>query len=150
MSNESAVRPSRGAFFRISCATAVLGLVGAIFFVLSYNTGYVSIIYGAKNSIFLTVTAIAIPVIGAVMAVGQLRGFLKSEHTYNLLSYALVILLTLSILLLLADRVDAIGNCIVAPWDAGHGGEDSCYLSFVSMGVWGVALIGNLFLCFRG
>ena len=81
---------------------------------------------------------------------GQLRGFLKREHIYNLLSYALVILLTLSILLLHADRVDAIGNCIVAPWDAGHGGEDSCYLSFVSMGVWGVALIGNLFLCFRG
>ena len=140
----------KGAFFLIDAATVVLGLIGAIFLALSYNTGYVSIVYGQKNSIALTVLAIAIPALALVLVLGQWKGFLKSEHIYNLASYALVIALTFAILLLLADRVDAIGNCIVAPWDAGHGGEDSCYLSFVSMGVWAVAMIGNIVLCFKG
>ena len=144
-----AKRPG-GAFFLIDCATLVLGLIGAIFLALSYNTGYVSIVYGTKNSITLTVLAIVIPAAALILVLGQWKGFLKSEHIYNLVSYALVIALILAILLLLADRVDAIGNCIVAPWDAGHGGEDSCYLSFVSMGVWAVAMIGNIVLCFKG
>lgn len=131
----------------ISLALAVIGLV---FFYLSYTTGYINIVFGEKNSLLiqaLMIASIAILIGTIVLHAINKRGF---RIVLNISTVILSVLLTLAILYLLADRVDAIGNCIVAPWDAGHGGEDSCYLSFVSMGGWLIAVVLLLIASFKG
>lgn len=141
---------SGGAIFIIDCVTLALTIIGVIFFILSYQTGYIGIIYGEKNSIWITVELVAVIVVCVYMIISQVTGKVQKTDRLNLLNYILIILLTTAILFLLVDRVDAIGNCIVAPWDAGHGGEDSCYLSFVSIGCWLVCLITDIVISFVG
>lgn len=135
--------------FFVNCITLVLTLIGTVFFALSYRTGYIGIVYGEKNSVWITLELAAVILICLVLTGMQAAGKQKIE-LFDVLTYLLVILLTTATLFLLVDRVDAIGNCIVAPWDAGHGGEDSCYLSFVSMGCWLIALAANIVLSFTG
>ncbi len=129
--------------------TFAITITGIVFFLLSYGTGYIGIVYGEKNSLWITAFLIAVIVIYILLFLGTSK-FKMREEICNVLTYVLVVLFTLCIVLLLADRVDAIGNCIVAPWDAGHGGEDSCYLSFVSMGCWFAAMAGNMAVSFIG
>lgn len=134
----------------ISGITLILTLVGAVFFALSYQTGYVGIIYGEKNSGVITIEVVVVIAVNAYLVLSQWKGRWRNGLVYEILTYILVVAITTMTLFLLVDRVDAIGNCIVAPWDAGHGGEDSCYLSFVSMGCWGVCLLADLVLGFTG
>ena len=141
---------NKSATFYINLLTLLLGLVGTVFFALSYMTGYVSIVYGMNNSITITVMLAAIIVLSALIIAFQIMGKVHVKEVYHVAMYILVILLTLSAGLLLADRVEAIGNCIIAPWDAGHGGEESCYLAFVSMGCWLVAVTANIVGSFIG
>ncbi len=139
----------KSAGFFVNCLTLVLTLIGTVFFALSYGTGYIGIVYGEKNSVWITLELAAVILICLVLTGIQAAGKQKPE-LFDVLTYLLVLLLTTATLFLLVDRVDAIGNCIVAPWDAGHGGEDSCYLSFVSMGCWLIALVANIVLSFAG
>lgn len=127
----------------IHLVTLVMAVGGGVMLTLSYMTGYVSIVYGEDNSMLLTVLAIALVACAAYLVVVEFSGKAKPA-VVHILTYAMVAVITLLIMLLLVDRVEAIGNCIVAPWDAGHGGEDSCYLAFGAMGAWGVGLLGNL------
>ncbi|HIT90362.1 MAG TPA: hypothetical protein IAC41_08095 [Candidatus Merdenecus merdavium] len=140
----------KGFVFAASSWTCVLSIIAFIFFALSYQTGYVSIVYGEKNSIVITIEAILILMLTSITTIFQITGKVDKREFYDVAMYVLVPLLTTATLLLLVDRVDAIGNCIVAPWDAGHGGEESCYLSFVAMGCWFVADIINIIGCFIG
>lgn len=141
---------NKSATFYINLLTLLLVLVGTVCFALSYMTGYVSIVYGMNNSIIITLMLAGMIMISALIISFQIMGKVRVKEVYNVSMYILVILLTLSAGLLLADRVEAIGNCIIAPWDAGHGGEESCYLAFVSMGCWLVAVIANIVGTFMG
>lgn len=144
---------SKSAVFYIHLITLILGIVGIVFFGLSYTTGYNSSIgvnYGERNSITITVMLAIMVVITMLSIILQITGKVQVKELYNLIVFALVILLTLSTILLLVDRVEPIGNCIIAPWDAGHGGEESVYLSCVSMGCWLVALVCNIVASFLG
>lgn len=136
--------------FYINILTLLLTLVGGVFFLMSYTTGYVSIVYGKDNSIGITMLSAVLLVLTLVSVIFQIRGKMQRKEVYDVIVYASAVILITAVLFLAADRVDAIGNCIIAPWDAGHGGEDSCYLSFVSMGCWLVAMILNLAGCFLG
>lgn len=133
-----------------NCVTLLLTLAGAVFFALSYMTGYIGIVYGEKNSEIITIELVAVVLINVFLICSQVKEKWGNKLIYEILTYILVIVITSMTLFLLVDRVDAIGNCIVAPWDAGHGGEDSCYLSFVSLGCWCVCLIVDIILCFVG
>ena len=35
--------------------------------------------------------------------------------------------------MILMDRIEAVGNCIVTDFDSGHGGEEAVYMSFVAI-----------------
>lgn len=134
----------------LNSATLVLTLIGTVFFVLSYQTGYIGIVYGEKNSGVITIELVVVILLNAYLLLSQREKCPGNYLTYEIVTLILVIAITTMTLFLLVDRVDAIGNCIVAPWDAGHGGEDSCYLSFVSMGCWGTCLLIDLVLGFTG
>lgn len=136
--------------FYMQLAAVPLLVIGAVFFGLSYTTGYNQIVYGEKNSIIITVFIVVIAVILAALLTLQMLEKFDRKEIYNIAMVVLAALFILCTLLLLVDRVDAIGNCIVAPWDAGHGGEDSCYLAFVAMGCWILALAGDIVGCFFG
>ena len=136
--------------FYIQAVSILLMIVGTIFFGMSYTTGYNQIVYGEMHSIAITVLAVITFVILVTIVAFQSIGVLKIKEIYNVAMAVLAVLLILCTLFLLVDRIDAIGNCIVAPWDAGHGGEDSCYLAFVAMGCWLVSMIGIIVGCFLG
>lgn len=134
--------------FYANLAIALLTAVALVFFLLSYTTGYVGIVFGEKNSILILVLQIVILLASLAFTAADVFGKLQKPIVRDIAVLVNTAALILSLLFLLADRVDAIGNCIVAPWDAGHGGEDSCYLSFVSMGCYLVALVLNIVASF--
>lgn len=141
---------SKSTLFWIEAASVLLAVVGAVFFGLSYTTGYNQIVYGENNSVTITVLLVFAVLIPCAAAVVQCLHIPGTEEICDLAAVAASILFLLCLVLLLADRVDAIGNCIVAPWDAGHGGEDSCYLAFVSMGCWLAAAVASIVGSFLG
>lgn len=141
---------SRSTLFWIEAASVLLAVVGAVFFGLSYTTGYNQIVYGENNSIAITVLLAFAVLIPCAAAVSECLRAPKAGEICDLAAVAASVLFLLCLVLLLADRVDAIGNCIVAPWDAGHGGEDSCYLAFVSTGCWLAASVASIVGSFIG
>ena len=134
----------------VPAVTILLLAIGAVFFAFSYRTGYIGIVYGEKNSIRITAGLAVIGLLCVLRILLGKKGGNREKNIKDILTFIVIALLTVATILLLADRVDAIGNCIVAPWDAGHGGEDSCYLSFVSMGCWVIALVMNIIASFMG
>lgn len=139
-----AIFKDKGYKFYADVAIAVLSVIAVIFFLLSYTTGYIGIVYGQNNSILITIMLFIVLLISSASAVMKILGIDKFEKITDILVLVNTALLIVSLMLLFADRLDAIGNCIIAPWDAGHGGEDSCYLSFVSMGCFIVCAVLNI------
>lgn len=52
----------------------------------------------------------------------------------SFLTFAIIAILTAGALLLVGDRVEGIGNCIVTDYDSGHGGEEAIYRSLAAAG----------------
>jgi hypothetical protein len=106
----------------------VCSAVGIIFFFLSYRTGYFT--FGDKNSglvelLLMSATGIEILYMILLKKIGD-------NFWVRMLSFVVPALLTAAAILLLGDRVEAIGNCIVTDYDSGHGGEEAVYYSIVA------------------
>lgn len=145
-----ALQKNKCGLFYIHIVSLVFTMIGIVPFILSYRTGYVSIVYGEDNSIRITVLLVILVLMTIVLIAVRLTEAKAVERIYEPVTYLLVILLTTAAILLLVDRVEAIGNCIIAPWDAGHGGEESCYLAFGAIGCWCAALMADIVGCFTG
>lgn len=139
-----AVFKNRGYKFYADAIIALLTVIAVIFFALSYTTGYIGIVYGKENSIVMTVFLALILLISVGSVVVEILGIRKSSAVVDVAVLLNTALIMVVLVLLIADRVDALGNCIIAPWDAGHGGEDSVYLSFVTMGCLLVSIVLNI------
>ena len=139
-----AVFKNRGYKFYADAIIALLTVIAVIFFALRYTTGYIGIVYGKENSIVMTVFLALILLISVGSVVVEILGIRKSSAVVDVAVLLNTALIMVVLVLLIADRVDALGNCIIAPWDAGHGGEDSVYLSFVTMGCLLVSIVLNI------
>ena len=139
-----AVFKNRGYKFYADAIIALLTVIAVIFFALSYTTGYIGIVYGKENSIIMTVFLALILLISVGSVVVEILGMRKLSALVDVAVLLNTALIMVVLVLLIADRVDALGNCIIAPWDAGHGGEDSVYLSFVTMGCLLVSIVLNI------
>ena len=60
------------------------------------------------------------------------------------LTFAITALLVAGAILLIGDRVEGIGNCIVTDYDSGHGGEEAIYYSLAASGAMLLGMIFNV------
>ena len=60
------------------------------------------------------------------------------------LTYAITALMIAGAMLLIGDRVEGIGNCVITDYDSGHGGEEAIYYSLAASGVMVVGAIFNI------
>lgn len=118
----------------------LLSLIGLIFFLLSYTTGYYT--FGEMNSLLILTLIIASLLSVAVSVIATKKA--TGEGILTMLTFFITALLIASAALLLGDRMEGIGFTVLTQFDAGRGGEEACYLSFVSMGSFLIAGIVNI------
>ena len=61
-----------------------------------------------------------------------------------ILTFAITALLVAGAILLIGDRVEGIGNCIVTDYDSGHGGEEAIYYSLAASGAMLLGMLLNV------
>ncbi len=106
-------------------AALVLTVAAVILFGMSYTTGYYT--YGQLNSGLVTallVGALALEASGMI-----LRAKMPEKIWTSLITFLVTTALVASAVLLIGDRVEGIGTCIVTDYDSGHGGEEAIYMS---------------------
>lgn len=119
---------------------AACGAAGLALFLLSFSTGYY--LFGQLNSnmvLLLLAAGIFIEVF-SVFAISRWKDMFWTK----LLGFAGIALLTAAAILLLGDRVEGIGNCIVTDYDAGHGGEEAIYYSIAGTVVMLLGVVSNI------
>lgn len=116
---------------------AVGGLIG---FLLSFTTHYYS--YGQMNSSFVLLFLL----VGIGTALFHLFAVRKFERQIwiKFLTFAVTGLLAAAAVLLIGDRVEGIGNCIVTDFDSGHGGEEAIYYSLAGAAMMFAGMITNI------
>ena len=129
-----------GVHLTIGVITLVLTALALILFLLSFTTKYY--IFGGMNSgLILTL------MLGA-MAFTVLTMWLNRRFAGNIwvrfAPFAVIACLAAAAMLLVGDRVEGIGNCIVTDYDSGHGGEEAIYLSLASAVLMLVAMVYNI------
>lgn len=125
-------------------AGTVLGVVAFVLFLLGFSTGYY--IFGQMNSVVIVILLTA----GIIM---EFLGFILRKKGVQsfwvlLFSYFGIAFFTGAAFLLIGDRVEGIGNCIVTDFDAGHGGEEAIYYSLAASGLLLVSVVLNVIGCF--
>ena len=108
----------------ISCA---LTLLGGVLYYLSHKTNYY--ILGQMNS-GLILALIGCALVVEIAALLLVRKFPKALWT-QFLTFGVTALLVASAMLIVGDRVEGIGNCILTDYDSGHGGEEAIYMSLI-------------------
>lgn len=123
-----------------SVVAPVLSAAALVLFCLSYTTGYY--IFGQMESGLIAVllgVGIAVEIVAIV-----LRGKQSGSVWPKLLTFAVTGLLAGAATLLIGDRVEGIGNCIITDYDSGHGGEEAIYLSIASSALLMAAVVYNI------
>ena len=128
------------AFSIRSSVILLLSIIGLTFFLLSYTTGYYA--FGQMNSnIILVLISFSLIALGGSIFLNLKY---QNEPFISILTIAITVLLVASAILLLGDRIQGIGFTVLTNFDAGRGGEEASYLSFVAMGSLLLACIINI------
>ena len=129
---------------KVDIAVMVLTVIGTGVFLLSYMTGYYA--FGTMHSVSITVC------LGTAFLLGFLGGWTQRLYPWRewpwIIRIVVITLLSCSIGLILTDRVEAAGYCVVTDFDAGHGGEEAVYISCVAIGFLMLAIICEIVTCF--
>lgn len=120
--------------------TLILATAGLVCFLLSYTTNYYT--FGQMNSLLI----LPMILVGIGVEVFALYGAKKWEGKLwtELLTYVVTALLAAAAILLIGDRVEGIGNCIVTHYDSGHGGEEAIYYSLAGSALMLVGMMVNI------
>lgn len=138
---------------KLDIAMMILTVTGMVLFLLSYTTGYY--VFGQMHSVAILACLFAAVVVEVTGAYVREHGLVKiSSKTSNnaeigvyaqekkpekewpyILVTMMIILLCWAVGMILMDRVEAVGNCIVTDFDSGHGGEEAVYMSFIAAGL---------------
>lgn len=131
-------------FSRLEFAMGVLALllnvVGLVLFGASYTTGYYT--FGEMNSLMI----LAFFLVGIGMEIFSLLAMVKwgNKMWTKFLTFAVTALMVGGAILLIGDRVEGIGNCVVTDFDSGHGGEEAAYYSIAASGAMLLGMIFNI------
>ena len=128
--------------FERACGISVLVLsaAAAVLFGMSYTTGYY--VFGQMQSVTIT-ALLAAGIVVEVLAIA-IRSKKPAAFWPKLLTFAVTALLAGASMLILGDRVEGIGNCIVTDYDSGHGGEEAIYMSIAATVLLLLAVIFNI------
>ena len=124
----------------------VLTVVAIILFAISYTTGYY--VFGQMQS-----KIIAIVVGGALLSeiACVILGMKFPDADWpKFLIFFVVAHLAAGAMMLLGDRVEGIGNCIITDYDSGHGGEEAIWLSLAAVILMLAAMIYSIIGSFSG
>ncbi len=119
------VKKGPGSGLVTGCITLLFILLGGILFMLSYRTGYYT--FGEMNSTRIAVLIAAAAVL--VIANMVLERVLPKALWARFLTFGVTACLAAAAMILIGDRVEGIGNCIITDYDSGHGGEEAIYRS---------------------
>ena len=123
-----------------SITSLALTIVAIILFGLSYTTGYYT--FGQMQS--RVIAAVLAGALVADIASVILRMKLPDAAWPKFIIFVAIALLSAGAMLLVGDRVEGIGNCIVTDYDSGHGGEEAIYLSLAASILMLAAVIYNV------
>ncbi|MCR5826363.1 MAG: YdgA family protein [Oscillospiraceae bacterium] len=124
----------------VGLITCVLTLLSLVLYLLSHTTNYY--IFGQMNSGAITALLVG-TMIAELLTVFCEKRFPKAVWA-KCLTFLVTALLVGTAILMVGDRVEGIGNCIVTDYDAGHGGEEAIYMSLISAGLLLVATVYNI------
>lgn len=115
----------------------VLTVTGMVLFLLSYTTGYY--VFGQMHSVAILICLFA--AIGAEFVGVYAQGKSLEKEWPHILVTMMIVLLCWAVGMILMDRVEAVGNCIMTDFDSGHGGEEAVYMSFIAAGLFLVTVV---------
>jgi hypothetical protein len=124
----------------------IFSAIGLFMFMLGFSTGYYTF---GQNSSWLVFLFIIVAILLEVIAVGVGRKF-DNKIWANIITYGVTACLAAAALLIVADRVEGIGNCIVTDYDSGHGGEQAIYASIGGVLMLLAAMVFNIIGSFAG
>lgn len=126
--------------FAMEVLVLLLNVVGLVLFGVSYTTGYYT--FGEMNSLMI----LSFFLVGMGVEIFALIAMVKwgDKLWVRFLTYAITALMIAGAMLLIGDRVEGIGNCVITDYDSGHGGEEAIYYSLAASGVMMVGAIFNI------
>ena len=116
-----------GLHLTIAIIAGAFALIGLVLFLLGFSTNYYT--FGGMNSVLITVLIVL--AMAAIAASAALIHKFPDKIWAKLMPLAAVGLLAAASMLIVGDRVEGIGNCIITDYDSGHGGEQAIYMSLV-------------------
>ena len=124
--------------FAMEVLALLLNVVGLVLFGVSYTTGYYT--FREMNSPMI----LSFFLVGIGMEIFSMIAMTKwgDKMWTRFLTFAVTALLVAGAMLLIGDRVEGIGNCIVTDYDSGHCGEEAIYYSLAASGA---MLLGTIF-----
>ena len=120
--------------------TVLMTAIAIALFVMSFTTNYY--VFGGMNS-HLILGLMCGAIVSAILAV-VLTKKLPKAFWPKLITFVTTALLAWAALLLVGDRVEGIGICILTDYDSGHGGEEAIYYSLGAVVMMLVAMIYNI------
>ena len=126
--------------FAMEVLVLLLNVVGLVLVGVSYTTGYYT--FGEMNSPMI----LSFFLVGIGMEIFSMIAMAKwgGKMWTRFLTFAVTALLVAGAMLLIGDRVEGIGNCIVTDYDSGHGGEEAIYYSLAASGAMLLGMIFNV------
>ena len=119
-------------------------MLGAALFLLSFTTGYY-VLGEMKSKIILAL-------LGGAFFLEIISLFSLKKSSDKLLpwlfTFGVTVCLAVAAMMMIGDRVEGIGNCIVTDYDAGHGGEEAIYYSLGGAVVILLGMIYNIMASF--
>lgn len=110
------------------CVVLTAEMIGLVFFLLSYTTGYY--VFGEMKSYLILAGIIGALILETTALIFSQK--FNRQILADICVLSVTVLCVFSMIMLLGDRVEGIGFTVVTQFDAGHGGAEACYLSFVS------------------
>ncbi len=141
---EKKIKNKKSVGFWLTFVTFLFCVVGLVFDLLSYFlANYYKLVFGEDNSI-ITLVFIIIAIVLSLALAGLEILFPRHKYIRRIAALLLTVCITVAFTYMIFDRLEAIGNCVVTAYDAGFGGEEACYLTFVGFGFLVVAAIINI------
>ena len=120
--------------------TLIFSVAASVLFALSYTTNYYT--FGQMNSVMTVIF------LGMAIAVEIASLIVRTKRPDSLVGKTLTLFisgfLAAASMLLMGDRVEGIGICVITDYDSGHGGEEAIYMSIAASLLMIVAIVYNI------
>lgn len=131
---------------KIDIAMLIFTIIGMILFLLNYTTGYYQ--FGQRHSVMI-ICCLFGAVVAELVSMYARENYPEKEWPFLILTAA-VVLICWGAGMLLMDRIEAVGTCVITDFDSGHGGEEAVYQAFVALLFFLAAVVLGIIKSFTG